>query len=590
MVENKQLSSNSQDQQSPMNNQIINKSITTNNTKSTKKRKAKSKNKSQTFNKKPDSISIEQPIKNIENSNVPNVPQPITPPLDSSSEFHKYKSPRKEAILRYKQTNGEQQQPNLRNQLKSKTEESTLTTNNNNNNNNSNNNSNNNNSNSNSNNNMPEISLNMDEKVTLFKYKSSKILKLSNSNNSTGSLLAHGEFEIFQLHKGDVTYLSCGSQFIYPLLPKIKIFRINFNQFLLPLVNPERYWKIFINSEEQNVLNNLQFTLERNVQYLNLQEETNINLKPKELEEELSPKNFLSTEIPDSPPSAPISPHHNNLDPIIAPILQPLPPPQYKLNKKSSLQSISTNLACLELNHLLHPKPKRSNPYQTHNKYITPIDERSDSSMDSLLDEFEENINKSVKYHSRPVSRVQSIKSVSNHIPNYSRGYYFHHKIDKDEEEEKFRSRRSSRSELYTNESGWMEPNIKQQHQHQHQHQQYHHPNYIRNGSTSRIPKSRSNYSINSTQSFDLNNIYKSIIRNNHEPDSKSIKSMSRLPTISANVQSDVTRKRESIYKPKSEEVKLNSNEIYNLLSSKPKSTPPPIKRSPSFTQRLFGW
>ena len=129
--------------------------------------------------------------------------------------------------------------------------------------------------NSNHNNGNHNISLDLDEKVTLFKYKSLKILELVNQNNANGSLLAHGIFEIFQLHQGDVTYLSCGNNFIYPLLPKIKVFRINSNQFLLPLVNPERYWKIFINSEELNVINNLINVFQRNVQFISLHESEN---------------------------------------------------------------------------------------------------------------------------------------------------------------------------------------------------------------------------------------------------------------------------------------------------------------------------
>ena len=100
-------------------------------------------------------------------------------------------------------------------------------------------------------------------------------MELVNQNNANGSLLAHGIFEIFQLHQGDVTYLSCGNNFIYPLLPKIKVFRINSNQFLLPLVNPERYWKIFINSEELNVINNLINVFQRNVQFISLHESEN---------------------------------------------------------------------------------------------------------------------------------------------------------------------------------------------------------------------------------------------------------------------------------------------------------------------------
>ena len=125
----------------------------------------------------------------------------------------------------------------------------------------------------------PQTGLDMDKKVTLFKYKSSRILVFDEQLNdnktdmeklSSGRLLGHGEFEIFQLHNGDVTYLSCGPSFVYPLLPKLKILRINFNQFILPLVNPERYWKISINSDDKNLIHLLERTLERNVKYRNL--------------------------------------------------------------------------------------------------------------------------------------------------------------------------------------------------------------------------------------------------------------------------------------------------------------------------------
>jgi len=558
------------------------------------------------------------------------------------------------------------------------------------------------------------IQSNMDEKVTLFKFKSSKILvydeQLSESNTSSGTLLGHGAFEIFQLHNGDVTYLSCGPSFIYPLLPKLKILRIGFNQFILPLVNPERYWKIFIDSEEPNVIEVLGSTFERIVKYRNLffgskvdvdkelglciDHQDSINEKPHELKslsiidetesndgaisgatsgaisagipaaisDGISGFEFtvLAGEIPESPPSAPISPHHENLANIhldISPIKNHFDP-GWTLGKKVSMQSISTNMACLDVNEaptssnplpqfrkevktIQHPKPKRpfnSNPFQA--PQVTEIDNKSDSSMDSLLDEYEENItfSKSMTFsRSRPPSRQHSVTSTSFlKAPQYSREPYFKGNIEKDEksqydELEDFpstslseynrvhnshiggltRSRRSSKSELYTSESNWMEPSLV--------------------ANNKRLPKSRSNYSINSRpHNIDLNNtyhnIYKSITQRNLkqylEDDDLSVKSQ-RLPTISANTQLDfsnlhshngerskISARASSVrssYTPTSSkdktrllDTKLNSSDVYQLISTRKSRSnihdlreakqPTPAVNKPGLASRLFGW
>ena len=555
------------------------------------------------------------------------------------------------------------------------------------------------------------IQSNMDEKVTLFKFKSSKILvydeQLSESNtSSSGTLLGHGAFEIFQLHNGDVTYLSCGPSFIYPLLPKLKILRIGFNQFILPLVNPERYWKIFIDSEEPNVIEVLGSTFERIVKYRNLffgskvdvdkelglyvDHQDSINEKPHELKSlsiidetesndgGISGFGFtvLAGEIPESPPSAPISPHHENLANIhldISPLKNHFDP-GWTLGKKLSMQSISTNMACLDVNDaptslnplhptssnplhptssnplhpfrkdvktIQHPKPKRpfnSNPFQAPQP--AEADNKSDSSMDSLLDEYEENItfSKSMTFsRSRPPSRQHSVTSTSFlKAPQYSREPYFKGNIEKDaksqyDELEDFpstslseynrvrnsrvgglsRSRRSSRSDLYTSESNWMEPSLV--------------------ANNKRLPKSRSNYSINSRpQNIDLNNtyhnIYKSITQRNLkqylEDDNLSVKSQ-RLPTISANTQLDFSNLNshngESVHptprassvrsnytptsskgKPKLLDTKMNSSDVYKLISTRKsrsnihdlreaKQSTPAVNK-PGLASRLFGW
>lgn len=431
----------------------------------------------------------------------------------------------------------------------------------------------------------PQTGLDMDKKVTLFKYKSSRILVFDEQLNdnktdmeklSSGRLLGHGEFEIFQLHNGDVTYLSCGPSFVYPLLPKLKILRINFNQFILPLVNPERYWKISINSADKNLIHLLERTLERNVKYRNLffginqlssidvcedmeipknvanGKETKqlpvsgtiLNSSSGSEKHEIpvteNPMNYqfpiIFNEIPESPPSAPLSPHNENITNVnlVTPTKNPQLLPGWSLRKKQSDKSINSAMASLDVNkesilegthdrltnskgifgsdkmnapltlnqnpEVHQPKPKRSthlpnhNSTQFQNKAHKSQDNKSDSSMDSLLDEYEDNIHttKSITFNSRPPSRPISVaSSFSRPQINYTRGSYFHGPIERDADDaansqynETFedqifpttslseynktrnggnnsgfvKSRRSSRSELYTSESNWMEP------------------------------------------------------------------------------------------------------------------------------------
>ncbi|RCK55771.1 hypothetical protein Cantr_05727 [Candida viswanathii] len=129
-----------------------------------------------------------------------------------------------------------------------------------------------------------------------------------------------------------------------------------------------------------------------------------------------------------------------------------------------------------------------------------------------------------------------------------------------------------------------------------------------------KIPKSRSTYSINSAAT-DLYNIYRNIqLRNTQnnariEEDAKSIKSMSRLPSTmnSSLPRSELSRRRQSTYagsvangSTRKSDVKLDSREIYRMLSSKPDKPilrqptaaagPPPVTKSTSFASRLFGW
>lgn len=486
---------------------------------------------------------------------------------------------------------------------------------------------------------------NLEGKASLFRCLAARILVYHEQiqdpvlQSSSGTLLGHGELEIFQLHNGDVTYMACGRSFVYPLLPKLKILRINMNQFILPLSNPERYWKINIDSEDVSVIKELELVLQKVVKYtnlsfaaansmtlqyldtvpenaatgeaddqpnennspqtperqsLNIPNIANNNLPPSTLHAghvERTPKASQFTpffnDIPESPPSAPISPQQF-LEPSSSLDLLPINESKWPLHRQKSNQSITSALASFNVTEdndgkkfspqrtklaqqkiaqpkesqqkMAQPKPLRhphANPHADVNKSLLPLpykqhsnpyhsrlrppkaDARSDSSsMDSLLDEYEENISttKSINYNiPRSQSRTMSLAS-SAYPPaiNYQRGKIplvpdirsnlgsVTHEVPEDDPDfddfpktslsqynrrmqntHSQRSRRSSPSELYNSVSNWMEPNV---------------PQYLQ------LSHSRSNYSLasaknsiksNRTQENTLRDIYRSITENN---------------------------------------------------------------------------
>lgn len=494
-------------------------------------------------------------------------------------------------------------------------------------------------------------SQNIEDKVTLFKCASAKIvvfheqLEDAAASALSGTLLGHGDFEIFQLHNGDVTYLACGRSFVYPLLPKLKLLRTDRNHFVLPLVNPQRYWKIHIDSEEPLVLGDLESVLKKVVNYTNLSipEQTAISSPTSASEDSTVHKlgHFtpLFQDIPELPPSAPVSPSNLNL--FVQDNFHLLPPrkPQFIPRKKSN-QLINSALASFSLadpktskfneklngvpTKLHHPTP-HANPYRKGSTAFS--DRRSDlSSMDSLLDEYEENISttKSINFNiSRPQSRAVSITSSAHPGPiQYHRGKVAlmpdkmsnigsQYGTVEEEEEDEFpttslsqynrhrqndksvRLRKSSVSELYSSVSNWMEPGTNK----------------------AKLAHSKSNYSLASKHSVsrpsNLNDTYREIYRSitlhnlslivkdkekenvrsngkvngaaNGKLNGKSGLSKS-LPYYSKLLVSEqVNRKSEK--RPENQDG-LSPNEVYKLLSSRERPRP----EKATGIGRFFGW
>lgn len=344
--------------------------------------------------------------------------------------------------------------------------------------------------------------LNTDDKVSLFTCPSSRILvydeqatnAVGRDAPTSGRLLGHGALEVFQLHNGDVTYLLCGTSFVYPLLPKLKILRVGANTFVLPLVNPERYWKILV-VDDNSAVERLEHVLGLCVKYRSLYFRESKEGSPSASEHgEQAQRNSLlpatpplapasdaqptlgeprtvasedpsqtapwqdeshsvplfSSTIPESPPSAPLSPHRPlGLDRSTFSVLD------RPLDHHGSEDSFTTDVACLDVtsgssppkvsgawpSELHHPQPVQThlNPFHVLEEPQTNADNASDTSMDSLIDEYEENISVTKPYApggSRPPSVAFSRASTLHGVaaPIYRRPSLFQGKIERDDE------------------------------------------------------------------------------------------------------------------------------------------------------------
>ncbi|CCH41098.1 Inheritance of peroxisomes protein 1 [Wickerhamomyces ciferrii] len=102
-----------------------------------------------------------------------------------------------------------------------------------------------------------------EERITLFQFPKANIYTFEDNsetlddNQKQGRLLGHGVFEVYQMHMKKVSYFHCGSV-VYPIFPRLKILKISKNQFILPLSNPERYWKINIETNDESVITELE--------------------------------------------------------------------------------------------------------------------------------------------------------------------------------------------------------------------------------------------------------------------------------------------------------------------------------------------
>lgn len=276
-----------------------------------------------------------------------------------------------------------------------------------------------------------------EERTTLFQFSRANIYSFEemaeNLEEKQGRLLGHGKFEVYQMHNGKVNYFQCGSV-IYPILPRLKILKISRNQFILPLSNPERYWRIIIDSEDDSLILDLENVLRKICHYRNLYiQNSEPTIKPQK-----------SKPIPEPFDIIPTS------------------------KSQASLSSITTAVACFALESdsstFVEQMSADSTPLPKPEQTISPEVEDAHSivsSLDSALDGFNEQPSSILPDHLETTSYYTPSSSVNHtRIMDESRDTIllspsFLHESSR---LPNLKTRSSRSTSLYTAESSWMDP------------------------------------------------------------------------------------------------------------------------------------
>lgn len=94
-------------------------------------------------------------------------------------------------------------------------------------------------------------------KLVLFKLEESEISvykPLGDTNEDlvrllqfqSPSLISQGRFVVYKMHQNGTHYLQCG-EVIHPILPNARVIKVNSDTYILPMRNPNRYWKLSLN-------------------------------------------------------------------------------------------------------------------------------------------------------------------------------------------------------------------------------------------------------------------------------------------------------------------------------------------------------
>lgn len=75
-----------------------------------------------------------------------------------------------------------------------------------------------------------------DDMISVLKYQSS-------------SLISQGKFKVYKMDQNGTNYFQCG-EVIHPILPNAKVIKVNPDTYILPMRNPNRYWKLSLNSSD----------------------------------------------------------------------------------------------------------------------------------------------------------------------------------------------------------------------------------------------------------------------------------------------------------------------------------------------------
>lgn len=108
-------------------------------------------------------------------------------------------------------------------------------------------------------------------------------------------LVAKGKFQIFKMLGQSAAYFKCG-QFIHPILPKMRMWRIMFSEFVLPQPSPGKYWRLKMFDISKESADLLEIILFECCYFQSMYTPPRQPLPPPLVESEIPEKNMIETE------------------------------------------------------------------------------------------------------------------------------------------------------------------------------------------------------------------------------------------------------------------------------------------------------
>lgn len=258
-------------------------------------------------------------------------------------------------------------------------------------------------------------------------YLTSPSLNEASNKMQSAWQVACGKFQIYRIAGQPTPYLKVGTSFVHPILPKLRVWRVQRDQFVMPQPNPGAYWRLEMRGlhgeEEQEMERILGDSCSYQCSYV---WRTGENSESDEDQSSVVAENFSEHGALSAGPIETFD-LELDLDLDFDPLGFPLSSTDITLTGRSHDETQSHFLALDgELDGTQHDYPS---PILTHGQYnLYPQTNSSSSSLDLYLDDFDDN-NLTSHFTNQPVVNDNELQlhtdlSQSSHIHIHHHYHY----------------------------------------------------------------------------------------------------------------------------------------------------------------------